>query len=1478
MESYDRNELKFPYRRNKINHPISNNSDRINDSNKNSTFPREIMLHERSKIFSLENPKNENNNFNIDNNQSNINENINNNFNNENNIPKINENNLNLENSFDNDYVVFLAENFKLQILNKLDKKNNLFSNKDYIYSKIYDLFNVNKIISLRNFNTHIMEILKSFDNENFEDSEDFVYFGPLDIIKYNQNISSLEEYNEIGIGNAPINGPGIVSPITGMKRIQSGLSIKYEEKSSINNDNKPSESIKSNRDFFDYNNEFKAENSSLFKKDIKLDNNINKINNDNKINEESYPLRENNNNRNNINNNNSNNLEKESFMIREKFSNRSNEEQKEKNEIGELNKESNDDSNRELDRIIDVPHEENLYDEKKINNIDNELKNLRSNSKSKTSDENLFQKYLINNLEKLRRVNFYCFKINEELNNTKYEKFINEHYKKQDLNSNSNPNSNNVSNSNKSNNYQENFELKSISELNSKSNIKSLRNRNNNINLLEKKINKKELKYDFSDKIIDNDNSRSILNHKHLELIEVKDIKDAKNDIINIENNDNNNDNKNIKKNKQSIYNKFWNLLKNLVKCKIFQSEKKHVVKKYIFAIEEVMFNFPINDNYIFEEIKLNNNNIYDNFMSSENLYNFNTNKRSSITNLENYCDHDQLKEKEYCPLSFDLNFDNPLKPYEYSNQLKKSTIIKKNYSNSYDYKRLSKIKEEKESFDTISYRNPKSKIYDRIVKRELKSKSKLFSVKRNKTNINKSPANEDIEKTYKNCIRILNNSDPCLLKKDTKLRLEIIHKECDDSVIELSSEISDPKILSEHDLQRINDKNFIDNLSALMHDFKHVVYDNMIFFDFLVMKYIHPIIAINNKLTKDNSNNFSNPNDNHNKDKDKDNFEIKINNELSENKEHKKSETFFKEFGKSEDLQIINSLILNNQNSNPYNSNSNSSPFSNSNPNSNSNSNPISNSNSSGGSIKLNPKDLFLIYKFILKLDSEKIKDDLIYLNVMKDYTTSMILNITNFMSNNNFLIGSSEELIDIIYISNVMVKIFNRRLEYENALIDDVSLRKKISIRAKFVDLEILRKLKINSNKNMMISLIYNIMSNSYKYTKLGEIEIQVRSIIVNRKNFVELKISDSGSGIPKEIIKNWGQAFNLNDNDKGTGLGQYLINTISMRLNVKLMKPQNKVFPQNGTIIGILIPVLDEPFSKKNPYETFNSNSNVTIVNKSIDLNPDINFDIYSNEKSNVISISGSYSEMFNEEKIKNELSGNSKKIINSKNENNNIKNSNSDKGNINDNANMNKQLKNLNLSQQNEKNEKLQEDNNNNLNISKNQLSLSSRKILNIEAMKKSYVKKKKLFTIICLDDDPVFLSLLGNNLRRWTSSVTDCKFNLIFTDTFTNFFKEFYSLIENDIIPDFFIMDQNISPSIKGVECCQLINEFYKIYLKDEYMKNDFTFFFFTEESNMMNYKIMKKDINILKKQHIFGKLQVTELISIMEEKMGIKN
>ena len=122
--------------------------------------------------------------------------------------------------------------------------------------------------------------------------------------------------------------------------------------------------------------------------------------------------------------------------------------------------------------------------------------------------------------------------------------------------------------------------------------------------------------------------------------------------------------------------------------------------------------------------------------------------------------------------------------------------------------------------------------------------------------------------------------------------------------------------------------------------------------------------------------------------------------------------------------------------------------------------------------------------------------------------------------------------------------------------------------------------------------------------------------------------------------------------------------------------------------------------------------------------------------------------------------------------------------------------------------------------------------------------------------------------MLAKNLKYLAKELCNIKFEFFMTTNFEDFFNQFMSLVLRNITIDIFIMDQNISHNMKGIDCCKLVNKFYKTYFKDTYQSLNFYFFFVTEENNLYKYTINKNKQNLIKKDQIFSKMQFKALYS----------
>jgi two-component system phosphate regulon sensor histidine kinase PhoR len=89
---------------------------------------------------------------------------------------------------------------------------------------------------------------------------------------------------------------------------------------------------------------------------------------------------------------------------------------------------------------------------------------------------------------------------------------------------------------------------------------------------------------------------------------------------------------------------------------------------------------------------------------------------------------------------------------------------------------------------------------------------------------------------------------------------------------------------------------------------------------------------------------------------------------------------------------------------------------------------------------------------------------------------------------------------------------------------------------------------QKYQINGDKEKLRQVLINIIDNSMKYTKEGQIEVDLKK----NNDKIILSIKDTGAGISKEIIGTLFKKFSRGDgaklNSSGSGLGLYLVKEI------------------------------------------------------------------------------------------------------------------------------------------------------------------------------------------------------------------------------------------------------------------------------------------------------------------------------------------
>ena len=115
-----------------------------------------------------------------------------------------------------------------------------------------------------------------------------------------------------------------------------------------------------------------------------------------------------------------------------------------------------------------------------------------------------------------------------------------------------------------------------------------------------------------------------------------------------------------------------------------------------------------------------------------------------------------------------------------------------------------------------------------------------------------------------------------------------------------------------------------------------------------------------------------------------------------------------------------------------------------------------------------------------------------------------------------------------------------------------------------------------MEIYADKGRITQAISNIVDNAVKFTVSGTIIVE--SNLSNDKKRVEVKVSDSGSGIAEDILPNLFDKFVTktlgNENKRGTGLGLYITKAIIDAHKGKIFAYNNK--QGVGATFTIVIP--------------------------------------------------------------------------------------------------------------------------------------------------------------------------------------------------------------------------------------------------------------------------------------------------------------
>ena len=116
-----------------------------------------------------------------------------------------------------------------------------------------------------------------------------------------------------------------------------------------------------------------------------------------------------------------------------------------------------------------------------------------------------------------------------------------------------------------------------------------------------------------------------------------------------------------------------------------------------------------------------------------------------------------------------------------------------------------------------------------------------------------------------------------------------------------------------------------------------------------------------------------------------------------------------------------------------------------------------------------------------------------------------------------------------------------------------------------------------IEIVADKLRITQVLGNIVGNAIKFTRTGNITVETHVYV--KENKVEIRIIDTGSGIPDYMLTNLFDKFSTkkstaNDSQSGTGLGLFISKAIVLAHDGQLYASNNNV---SGSTFSIILPI-------------------------------------------------------------------------------------------------------------------------------------------------------------------------------------------------------------------------------------------------------------------------------------------------------------
>lgn len=134
---------------------------------------------------------------------------------------------------------------------------------------------------------------------------------------------------------------------------------------------------------------------------------------------------------------------------------------------------------------------------------------------------------------------------------------------------------------------------------------------------------------------------------------------------------------------------------------------------------------------------------------------------------------------------------------------------------------------------------------------------------------------------------------------------------------------------------------------------------------------------------------------------------------------------------------------------------------------------------------------------------------------------------------------------------------------------------NLRKEVDLEVQLLE----QDTEIELDRDRIAQVFTNILGNALKFTKKGKIKIETS--LSSENGLIEIRISDTGGGIPEEILPRLFEKFATKDVERsakqGTGLGLYISKAIVKAHNGKISAFNNA---EGGATFVICLPIKQE----------------------------------------------------------------------------------------------------------------------------------------------------------------------------------------------------------------------------------------------------------------------------------------------------------